>query len=143
MTVSGINSETVANGPSFCDAWPGPVPQPRPQRRSADRIRLVQDGLAPRQALGLPHLLAVIEGGHGRYALGKRHPGQFRRGEHMHVGRQARGLIQRAAAGQFVPELAPRVAAERDRQRRKPWKVREHEIAELFFSPGVRHEPHD
>jgi hypothetical protein len=28
-----------------------------------------------------------------------------------------RGLIQRAAAGQFVPELAQRVAAERDRLR--------------------------
>jgi len=30
-----------------------------------------------------------------------------------------RGLVQRAAAGQFVPELAPRVAAERDRLRRE------------------------
>jgi len=30
-----------------------------------------------------------------------------------------RGLIQRAAAGQFVPELAPRIAAERDRLHRE------------------------
>ncbi|MFN7426720.1 MAG: hypothetical protein ACK5T2_09775, partial [bacterium] len=30
-----------------------------------------------------------------------------------------RGLIQRAAAGQFVPELAPRIAAERDRIRQE------------------------
>lgn len=30
-----------------------------------------------------------------------------------------RGLVQRAAAGQFVPELAPQVAAERDRLRRE------------------------
>jgi hypothetical protein len=30
-----------------------------------------------------------------------------------------RGLIERAALGQFVPELAPRIAAERDRNCRE------------------------
>ena len=30
-----------------------------------------------------------------------------------------RGLLQRAAAGDFVPEVAPRVAADRERRRRE------------------------
>jgi hypothetical protein len=41
-----------------------------------------------------------------------------------------RGLIQRAAAGQFVPELAPRVAAERDRQRREAEARRAQQVEE-------------
>ncbi len=41
-----------------------------------------------------------------------------------------RGLIQRAAAGQFVPELAPRVAAERDRRRREAEALRAQKVEE-------------
>jgi hypothetical protein len=41
-----------------------------------------------------------------------------------------RGLIQRAAAGQFVPELAPRVAAERDRLRREGEAHRAQQVEE-------------
>lgn len=41
-----------------------------------------------------------------------------------------RGLIQRAAIGQFIPELAPRVAAERDQREREAEARRAREMEE-------------
>ena len=41
-----------------------------------------------------------------------------------------RGLINRAAAGSFVPELAPRIAAERRQRQKAAEQRREREIEE-------------
>ena len=50
---------------------------------------------APLQARRRPEPAAVIIGLERRHALGQRHPGQFRAGVDMDVGRQRRGRVER------------------------------------------------